>query len=145
KHLDPSCTYTPSDLVDRGPGTVIVDLNRRPFPDLAYLNADVAVFSGVIEYIRDPASVIEWLTSLVDGCVVSYAYLRSRRAAWRRLVELPRRSYYGYMNAFTQDELQELFVRHGFVVRAKEHWESQVIFSFARGEGEAGNGRAGQR
>src|ERR1044072_6598742 len=35
--LPQNCTYIPSDLVDRGPGTVICDLNKRPLPDLRYL------------------------------------------------------------------------------------------------------------
>ena len=28
RYLDPSCTYVPSDLVDRGPGTIVCDLNK---------------------------------------------------------------------------------------------------------------------
>src|SRR5215468_9103306 len=35
--LDSSCTYMASDLVDRGPGTLACDLNRRPLPDMAAL------------------------------------------------------------------------------------------------------------
>ena len=32
--LDRSCTYIPSDLVSRGPGTLVLDLNARPWPNL---------------------------------------------------------------------------------------------------------------
>ena len=46
--LDPSCTYTASDLVERGPGTFVCDLNRRPLPDLCPLAPQVAVFAGVL-------------------------------------------------------------------------------------------------
>src|SRR5438105_15076772 len=35
-YLDPSCAYVPSDLTDRGPGTIVCDLNRRPLPALRH-------------------------------------------------------------------------------------------------------------
>src|ERR1700752_3654962 len=34
RFLSPSCVYVPSDLIDRGSGTFVCDLNRRPLPDL---------------------------------------------------------------------------------------------------------------
>ena len=75
KFLDRSCTYIPSDLIDRGPGTIICDLNQRPLPDLRYVQAEVAVFSGVLEYIRDLESLIEWLSEQVPFCIASYTYV----------------------------------------------------------------------
>ena len=53
KFLPAGCTYTPSDLVDRGPGTIVCDLNRPPLPDLRHLRLKVAVFGGVLEYVAD--------------------------------------------------------------------------------------------
>ena len=35
RYLDPSCTYTPSDMVDRGSGTTSATLTRDPFRTLA--------------------------------------------------------------------------------------------------------------
>ena len=61
KYLDPSCVYTASDLVDRGLGTIVCDLNERPLPDLGADAYDVAVLMGVLEYVRDMPSVIDWL------------------------------------------------------------------------------------
>src|ERR1044071_1990175 len=58
KLLDKSCVYFASDLVNRGSGTIVCDLNKRPLPDLTELSADVAVFSGVLEYIRDLDSLV---------------------------------------------------------------------------------------
>ena len=43
KFLDSSCSYIPSDLTDRGPGTIICDLNRRPLPDLRGARLPAAV------------------------------------------------------------------------------------------------------
>ena len=71
RYLDPSCTYVPSDVVDRGPGTILCDLNERPLPSLD--GYDVAVLSGVLEYVRDVPSMLDWLTQLVGVCVLTYA------------------------------------------------------------------------
>jgi len=37
--------------VDRGPGTIVCDLNQRPLPVLGVRAYDVAVLMGVLEYI----------------------------------------------------------------------------------------------
>src|SRR5262249_34942190 len=66
RYLDPSCTYVPSDMVDRGPGTIVCDLNQRPLPDLGQNVYDVAVLIGVLEYLRDVPSVLDWLTKYVS-------------------------------------------------------------------------------
>src|SRR6185312_8871325 len=71
KHLDSSCTYTPSDLVDRGPGTIVCDLNERPLPDLGTDTYDTAVILGVLEYLTDVPSLIDWLAQHVPLCVIS--------------------------------------------------------------------------
>src|SRR5205823_4537865 len=73
RYLDPSCTYAASDLVDRGPGTIVCDLNARPLPDLGTDAYDVAVIMGVFEYVRDVPSVIDWLAKHFPVCVLSYA------------------------------------------------------------------------
>ena len=31
-HLPEACSYTPSDIVDRGPGTIVIDLNNSDLP-----------------------------------------------------------------------------------------------------------------
>src|ERR1051326_7663170 len=75
RHLEKlleACAYFPSDLVDRGPGTIICDLNKRPLPDLKYLAAGVSVCAGVLEYIGDLRSIIEVLSKQVSSCIASY-------------------------------------------------------------------------
>ena len=129
--LDSSCTYFPSDLVDRGPGTIICDLNKRPFPDVkSDLNPDVAVFAGVLEYVRDLPAVVEWLSHQVAVCVASYTCAESKPGTIRRFVEVFRRSYYGYLNEYREEEIIEIFQRHGFVCVKKDRWTSQLIFLF---------------
>lgn len=132
RYLDSSCTYFPSDLVDRGPGTIICDLNARPLPDLKpALNPDVAVLAGVLEYIRDLPSLIEWLSHQVSYCVASYTYAESEPGTIRRIEEVFRRSYYGYLNEYREEEIVALFKTYGFICVEKDRWDSQIIFFFA--------------
>jgi hypothetical protein len=129
QYLDPSCIYFPSDLVDRSPGTLICDLNKRPLPDLkSTLRPDVAVFAGVLEYVRDLPAVVEWLSHQVTVCVASYTCAGSEPATVQRVLEVFFRSYYGYLNEYTEKEIIALFRTHGFVCVKKDEWTSQLIF-----------------
>lgn len=130
KLLDPSCGYIPSDLVDRGPGTVICDLNQRPLPDLRYLGADMTFFAGVLEYIRDVESVMNWLSKQFSYCVASYTCVLPTRNIIKRFWDRLNRLYYGYMNNYTEEELLELFKKHGFVCSNQGAWTSQRIYLF---------------
>jgi len=132
KFLDQSCTYVPSDLVDRGPGTIICDLNERPLPDLHALKADVAVFGGVLEYIRDLPGLVAWLSRQFRCCVASYAYARSSVGTPRRLLESVQRAYFGYMNTYSERELVALFQAHGLTCIRRDTWNSQRLFLFER-------------
>jgi hypothetical protein len=130
KYLDPTCTYIPSDLEDRGPGTFVCNLNHRPLPDLAPLGVNAAVFGGVLEYIHDVESLTAWLALHVSLCVVSYAcvskdegWFRSLRSRWSRF-------YYGYMNSYDEDAIVALFGAAGFRCIARDPWTSQRVFLF---------------
>jgi hypothetical protein len=129
-YLDPSCTYIPSDLVDRGPGTIICDLNERPLPDLQSLRADVAVFVGVLEYIKDLPSLGEWLSRQVRFCTASYTYASTQSGSIRRVLENLRRARYGYQNTYTEDELIDVFRRCGFACVGVDTWRDQRLFRF---------------
>jgi hypothetical protein len=130
--LDKSCVYTPSDLVDRGDGTVILDLNRKNLPDLSHLSADVAVFAGVLEYLADLPSVIAWLSTQVRFCVASYESRNPSDTVRLRLQEWLRRIYYGYMNGYTEEEVIQMFERCGFKCTRRETWTNQRIFVFEK-------------
>ncbi len=132
KLLDGSCAYFPSDLVDRGPGTIVCDLNKRPLPDLKYLAADVAVFAGVLEYIRDLNSLVEWLSGQVSSCVASYECVAPAPGGLVALRRKLRRLYYGYMNSYTEEEFVRLFSRRGLICAEKVTWDTQRIFQFVK-------------
>jgi hypothetical protein len=130
KFLDVSCTYVPSDLVDRGSGTVICDLNQRPLPDLSYVGADVAFFAGVLEYILDVGAVVEWLSKQVSYCIVSYTHVSPTMGIAQKYRNRLSRLYFGYMNDYTEEELVKLFGKYGFVCTAEDTWSSQGIYLF---------------
>jgi hypothetical protein len=130
KHLDPTCTYVPSDLEDRGPGTFVCDLNHRPLPDLSHLKVDTAVFGGVLEYLHDLESLAEWLAGQVSLCVASYACVPPKKGTVQRFGGRLDRFYYGYMNSYEEEELVEVFQRAGFRCVARDPWNSQRVFLF---------------
>jgi hypothetical protein len=133
RHLEKlleACAYFPSDLVDRGPGTIICDLNKRPLPDLKYLAAEVAVFAGVLEYIGDLSSLIEWLSKQVSSCIASYECVVPAQGPATAARQRLRRLYYGYMNHFTEQEFVGIWSRHGFILEEVVPWENQRIFRF---------------
>ena len=133
-HLDRTCTYFPSDLVVRVPGTIVCDLNQRPLPDLGSLNLDVAVFSGVLEYVVNVPAIVSWLSTQVGVCVVSYDAVDSPYWSLRHARERVRRRYFGYMNDYRPAEFVEVFRRTGFRCISTDRWESQELYLFARDE-----------
>jgi hypothetical protein len=128
--LGPGSTYIPSDLVERGPGTFICDLNRRPLPDLKPMRPDVAVFVGVLEYVRDLASVVFWLSYQVKTCTASYHCAASKAHTPGRLIEAFHRATFGYLSTYSEAEFIQLFARYGFTCVSVKTWNDQRLFLF---------------
>jgi len=132
KFLDSSCSYVPSDLTDRGPGTIVCDLNRRPLQDFRQVGADTAVFGGVLEYILDLESLVQWLSVQFSFCVASYTYVVPVPSKAERFRDRLERLRFGYMNNYTEEELVSLFEKSGFHCVKRESWTTQRLFLFAR-------------
>ena len=132
RYLDPSCSYVPSDIIDRGPGTIVFDLNQRPLPDLGPDAYDVAVFSGVLEYVREVPAVLDWLTKYVTVCVLTYAPAKARGHSPRGLLETIGRLRHGWMNNYREEELRSLFYERDFELVQEKDWEDQRLFVFSR-------------
>ena len=139
RFLDPSCLYLPADLVSRGPDTIVFDLNRRPLPELAQYHADIAVFAGVLEYVRDVPSVIEWLSRHAPACLVSYQLAHSRPGTASRLRESARRAVIGWVNTYDRDELVAIFASFGYRCELEAVGETSLggepVILFRRGAG----------
>jgi len=122
RYLDPSCRYVPSDIVDRGPGTIVCDLNQRPLPDLGPGVYDVAVIMGVLEYLRDVPSLLDWLAKYVPLCVVSYGCPDTNNHTRRTSLGAIDRLSRGWMNNYREDELRSLFKERGYTSVHEENW-----------------------
>lgn len=131
-HLNPSCTYVPSDIVDRGPGTLVADLNNRPLPEIGAGVFDAAVFMGVLEYIRDLPAVVDWLADRVATCVVSYACAPADSHSLRTLRGAMVRLQHGWMNSYSAEQLRCLFSDRGYAAPHEELWEDQRLFVFSQ-------------
>jgi hypothetical protein len=75
--LPENCSYTPSDLVDRGHNTIICDLNSDTLPQFQL--HDVAVFSGVLEYVNDLPKLILHLSNYVNVILAPYSVMESNK------------------------------------------------------------------
>lgn len=119
--LPVGCSYTPSDLVDRGEGTIICDLNGDSLPPFS--DYDVAVFSGVLEYVHDVPRLIEHLSDRVRMIIASYAVKETNER---------RRRAQGWVNDFSSAQLVQVFETAGFHPEHEERWRSQSIYRFTK-------------
>jgi hypothetical protein len=133
KYLPSDCTYIPSDLVDRGPGTLVCDLNHRPLPSLGGMAPTVAVFSGVLEYVKDPSAVIRWLIANdVRTFVLSFDAMPTGLRWLGVLRERRRRLECGYMNNLTHSGLTSILLGAGLVCAEEHTWTRQRLYRFVR-------------
>jgi hypothetical protein len=132
RYLDPSCTYVASDIVDRGPGTIVCNINLRPLPDLGAGAYDVAVLLGVLEYLRDVPSVLDWLAKHVPVTVLSYVCAEANRHSLRSMRETVGRLRAGWMNNYREGELRSLFHERGFELLEAESIQGNRLFVFSQ-------------
>jgi hypothetical protein len=134
--LPPNCDYVASDIVARGEGTLLCDLNKRPLPSLPHkTNVQVAVFSGVLEYVVDVPGVINWLSTHVDQVIASYNCITPTESALGRIRAAAARLSAGWVNGFTQSELIASFNKAGFALikcQSVEGEEAEHIYFFAK-------------
>jgi hypothetical protein len=126
----------PSDLVSRGPETLVCDLNARPLPDTAAIEADVAVFAGVLEYVVRLDQIPRWLAAYLPACIASYECARTARGDTGRLAEVAERAAIGWLNTYDEQDLLALFADAGFSCENKVIWHTpggdEPIFVFRR-------------
>ena len=111
------CTYLPTDFIKRRKDTILIDVNGNcEFP-----YCDIAVFSGILEYIKDIPRVLGRLNA--KTIIASYMTIEMNSS-------LDNRRYNGWVNDFTEDELIKLFSFCGFKLDHCETLGTQVIFKF---------------
>ena len=119
--LPRGCQYTPSDLVDRGQGTLVYNLNGRRLAPIP--RHDVAVFGGVLEYVHDIPRLISELSHSVECIIASYAVTDSNPDDRRGR---------GWVNDLSSTTLLNLFAAHGFQMDREDRWGSQCIYRLKR-------------
>ena len=125
KHLPPGCMYKPSDIVDRGSGTFICDLNDPVLP--TFPDHQVAFFSGVLEYVQDIPRLIDHLSSSTKVFVLSYSCNEEHSN------KITRRAS-GWINDLDSQTLINIFIRNGYRLDFTGSWRSQKIFRFIKSE-----------
>ena len=118
RHLPDNCEYIPLDLVARTPETIVCDLNRDTLPAL---QVDWVIASGVLEYIIDIPRFLAEVASASRHAVVSYAVRNPGDSVFGRRT-------HGWVNDFTQEQIEALLIRYGFVVDECNQWKSQMIY-----------------
>ncbi|HJP82441.1 MAG TPA: hypothetical protein VJ835_02955 [Fimbriimonadaceae bacterium] len=116
--LDPTCKYQPTDLVARTPDCLICDLNVRPFPDLP--DAEVAVLSGVLEYVHEPVEALRFIGRLAPTLICSYATVKNG-------ADTSDRHKNGFFNHFSEDEFLQTLQCAGYSPQKVQPWGDQII------------------
>jgi len=125
--LDASCRYIPADLVDRGDGTVVCDLNGRPLPDFQGDRPDIVVLGGVLVYLTDAIGIVRWLSGQCSRCIISYNCVKSCPSTDSWVEEMALRNRWGCVNHFTETEVLDLLQIGGFEIVDGEIWRDRHL------------------
>lgn len=127
-YLPLGCRYTPADMVERGNGTIVCDLNDICLPLFEY--SDIVVFGGVLEYIYDLDRLMSHLKNSCRIMIASYAV-----SDFQVQKKTFQRRKHGWVNEYSKAEFLDLFSRHGLTCVQILPWENQYIFKFVRENG----------
>jgi len=115
-------SYTPSDIVKRDETTIICDLNKPINFDLTVY--DVAVFSGVLEYVYDIDTVVKTMSKAnIQQLILSYCC--------SDIVTLTRTKN-GWLSDYTRPELEAIFLSNGYDIADYREWHNQSIFNLIK-------------
>jgi len=119
------CSYTGSDLAPIADGVVRYDLNATELePTVDY---DVALFSGVLEYVHDPEKLLRHLKIYFRAIICSYALIVDGSPE-----ERDRRRYLGWFTDFGRDGFLNLFRAAGYTATLQGDWNGHALFRFDR-------------
>jgi hypothetical protein len=107
--LKPGCVYQAADVVSRGRGCLIVNLNAGQFPSGAY---DYVTFLGVLEYVHDVDWVLTKAKGVAPRMIVTYCTFVGNDVSTRRGM--------GWVNDFTEDAFVAALTHNGWVLERKQ-------------------------
>lgn len=125
KDLLPSgCRYVPTDVVGRPGLAFVYDLNAAYLPELE--PHDVAVLGGVLEYVINIPRTVALLSNTCPSVIVAYCVAKGhskKEKVWRRAK--------GWSSDLTEDDMEKVFLQHGYWLAEKYSWRETVIFKFS--------------
>jgi hypothetical protein len=104
--LGPGCSYFPADIVSRGPGCQVVDLNKGEFPAGQY---DWVTFLGVLEYVHEPIPALARARCVAPNAIVTYCTMNNGDVQVRRGM--------GWVNEYSRPQFEGLLATAGWTVR----------------------------
>jgi hypothetical protein len=101
----------------------VCDLNAKELPD--FPRHDVAVFSGVLEYVNDVPRLVSNLSRRVGMIVASYAGTDEHS-------DIKERRSSGWVNDYSSSSFREIFTESNFRFDQMVNWRSQRIYRFVQ-------------
>ena len=123
--LPPTCMYAGSDLAPTKDGIIVFDLNAANLPPVR--GYDVALFSGVLEYVHDMTRLAAFLSRYFRSVVCSYAPLVTPDPS-----EIAKRRYSGWFSDHTVEEFSTIFETARFSLVCSDKWNGQALFRWDR-------------
>lgn len=117
--LEPSSLYLPVDCIPYSP--IRFDFNAEELPPR--LTGDVAVMSGVLEYIENPVRALSIVQMWCKRILLSYAIQPADHAP---------RIAAGWVNHLTEGDLISAFERVGLTWRSIGSWDRQSLWELRR-------------
>ncbi len=123
--LPRGCDYVGSDATPLAPEVVVFDLNAPILPPIEEF--DVALFSGVLEYVHDLPRLLAYLFRSFGSVVASYAPRLTDSGS-----EIEARRYSGWFNDYSKAEIEGLFAEAGFAIASSGEWKAQLLYRLER-------------
>jgi len=122
--IDDSCTYQPVDCIRAADETIIADFNKGLIPSFDE-PFDIAICSGVMEYLNDPAGFLRIVMGWADEIILSYAITDIEG-------DIQHRRKQGWFNDLSYMDLFRLFAKQGLFSRHAGESYGQVVFILKR-------------
>ncbi len=119
-----SCRYQPVDCVRGADDTIIADFNKGIIPSFDE-PFDIAICSGVMEYIDDPAAFLRIVMGWADLLILSYAVTDAES-------NIQNRRNQGWFTDLSYMDLLQIFSEQNIFARHAGVWRGQVIFNLKK-------------
>ena len=115
--LPKKCNYDHVDLVKRNDKTILCDFNNNEYPPIKKYST--VICSGILEYLYCLEKFISRVCEYSDKIIISYAIYNDH---------LNDRIISGWVNNYTEDELETIFAKNNLVIKNKQKWGQQNIY-----------------